>query len=318
MLPKSPEPTAVGACRCAVASGGGRPDCMQSTNYTAMTGVRHGIVFTRTIFFCLLTALAVIMPKGIPAADSSQLITKSEAAGPGWELILDEHFNGPELDPKIWNIETGKRNDATNDASAVDLQDAKLVITTYTDTTGVTHCGFVTTRHKFLVAQGKAIARCRFSCQPGTQVAFWAQSPTYGKSGDPAQGAEDGVEIDIMETTGLRQGGYQYALHWGSYGKTEMSSRRKFSTPVGQDWHEYGVEWDDTGYRFTLDGKLVGTDSTCPGSKVPEFFLLTSESKAKGRSWSGDRPANGYGTKEKSTNKLEVAWVKVWKRGPAK
>jgi beta-glucanase (GH16 family) len=265
-----------------------------------------------------LIALAVTMPAGIPAADSSQLVTKSEAAEPGWELVLDEHFNGTELDPKIWNIESGKRNDATNDATTVDLQPGKLVITTYTDEKGVTHCGFVTTRHKFLVTQGKAIARCRFSCQPGTQAAFWAQSPTYGKSGSPANGAEDGVEIDILETTGVMQGGYQYALHWGSYGKTEMSSRRKFPTPVGQAWHEYGVEWDDTGYRFTLDGKVVATDVACPGSKVPEFFLLTSESKAKGRNWSGDRPANGYGSKEKSTNKLEVAWVKVWKRVPAK
>ena len=65
-----------------------------------------------------------------------------------------------------------------NSPLAVDVKDGKLVITTHTDEKGVTHCGFVTSRKKFFVTQGKAVARCRFSVQPGTQVAFWAQSPT--------------------------------------------------------------------------------------------------------------------------------------------
>jgi len=237
------------------------------------------------------------------------------AAEPHWKLTLEENFNGCQLDPKIWNVETGKRRDAMNSASAVDLKNGRLVITTYTDTNGVTYCGFVTTRNKFFATQGKAVARCRFNVQPGTQVAFWAQSPTCGKSQAPAKAAEDGVEIDIMETTGLMKGAYQYALHWGSYKKTiHKSSNRKFPKPVGSEWHEYGVEWDDTGYRFTFDGEVVATDTKCPGSKVPEFFLFTSESTIK--SWNGERPKAGYGSKGKSTNIFEVDWLKVWERAP--
>jgi hypothetical protein len=74
------------------------------------------------------------------------------------------------------------------------------------------------------------------------------------------------------------------------------------------------VEWDDTSYRFTFDGKVVATNVTCPGSKVPEFLMFTSESTIK--SWNGERPANGYGSKEKSNNKFEVEWVKAWERVP--
>jgi len=238
------------------------------------------------------------------------------AAEPTWKLTLEENFDGTELNPNIWNVETGKRRDAMNSESAVDLKDGKLVITTFTDDQGVTHCGFVTTRKKFFATQGKAVARCRFNVQPGTQVAFWAQSPTYGKSGDPAKAAEDGVEIDIMETTGLMKGGYQYALHWGSYKPNLLrSTNRKFPAPVGNEWHDYGVEWDDHGYRFTCDGKIVATDTKCPGSKVPQFFLFTSESDIK--SWNGERPKAGYGSKEKSTNIFEIDWLKVWERVPA-
>lgn len=233
-----------------------------------------------------------------------------------WKQTLDEQFDGPTLDPNIWNIETGKRRDAMNSTDAVDVRDGRLVITTFTDDKGVTHCGFVTTRRKFFVTQGKAVARCRFTVQPGTQVAFWAQSPTYGKSGDPAKAADDGVEIDIMETTGLMCGGYQYALHWGPYqSPAKRSSSMKFPAPVGGEWHDYGVEWDAGGYRFTLDGKLVATDTKCPGSKVPQFLLLTSESNVKG--WNGERPALGYGSKTQSANRFEIDWVKAWERVPA-
>jgi beta-glucanase (GH16 family) len=241
----------------------------------------------------------------------------AHAAEPAWKLTLDENFNGPTLDPKIWNVETGKRRDAINSPSSVDLKDGKLVITTYTDDQGVTRCGFVTTRKKFFVTQGKTVARCRFSVQPGTQVAFWAQSPTYGRSADPAKAADDGVEIDIMETTGLMKGGYQYALHWGSYQPaTHRSSSRKFPDSIGGQWHDYGVEWDATGYRFTLDGRVVATDTKCPGSKVAQFLLLTSESNIKG--WNGERPKEGYGSKETSGNWFEIDWVKAWERVPGK
>lgn len=251
--------------------------------------------------------LTVAMLLAIPVA--------SRAAEPVWKLTLEENFNGPLLDPKIWNIETGKRRDAVNSPSAVDLKDGRLIITTYTDDQGVTHCGFVTTRRKVFVTQGRAVARCRFAVQPGTQVAFWAQSPTYGRSGDPAKAADDGVEIDIMETTGLMKGGYQYALHWGSYKpETHKTSSRKFSDPVGNEWHDYGVEWDASGYRFTLDGKIVATDVKCPGSRVPEFLLLTSESNIK--SWNGERPKDGYGPKASSSNRFEIDWVKAWERVP--
>ena len=258
----------------------------------------------RHLSLSLLGALLLAAPAALAAAE------------PGWKLVLDEHFTDSALDPNLWNVETGKRRDAVNSVESVDVKDGKLVITTFTDEQGVTHCGFVTTRKKFLVKQGKTEARCRFSVQPGTQVAFWAQSPTYGRSGDPAQAAEDGVEIDIMETTGLMSGAYQYALHWGSYkAPTHQTSNRRFTGRTGDQWHDYGVEWDDTGYRFTLDGKVVAADVKCPGSKVPEFLMLTSESNIK--SWNGERPAKGYGPKASSINTFEIAWVKVWERAAA-
>lgn len=239
------------------------------------------------------------------------------AAEPAFKLVLDENFDGPGLDPKVWNIETGKRRDAMNSPKAVDVKDGRLTITTWTDTDGTTYCGFVTTRRKFHIVAGKTEARLRFTVEPGTQVCFWAQSPTYGKSGLAAKAPEDGVEIDIMETTGLMKGAYQYALHWGPYkpAAEKKVSHKNFPEHVGAEWHDYGVEWDATGYRFSFDGKVVATDTQCPGSLAPQFLLLTSESNIK--AWNGERPKEGYGSKEQSRNKFEADWVRAWERVPA-
>lgn len=255
-------------------------------------------------------------PRLIPCLLAAAAVA-AVAAEPTWKLALDEGFDGPELNPKVWTIETGKRRDSLNSPKAVDLKDGLLKITTWTDADGTTYCGFVTTRKKFAVTQGKAVARCRFNVQPGTQIAFWAQSATYGKSGKAAGAAEDGVEIDILETTGLKKGGYQSVLHWGPYGNKDekKSSSVQHPKPVGAEWHDYGVEWDDTGYRFTFDGALAWTDAKCPGSKAPQFLLLTSESNIKG--WNGERPNEGYGLKDASKNTFEVDWVKAWERVPA-
>lgn len=238
------------------------------------------------------------------------------AAEPTFKLVLEDDFAGTELNAKTWNIETGKRRESLNSPKAVDVKDGVLKITTWTDADGTTYCGFLTTRKKFALVQGKAEARCRFSVQPGTQIAFWSQSPTYGKSGTAAGAATDGVEIDILETTGLKKGGYQSVLHWGPYKHPteKKASSTQHPANVGDVWHDYGVEWDDTGYRFTFDGKVVWTDTKCPGSKAPQFLLLTSESNIKG--WNGERPKEGYGLKDVSKNTFEVDWVKAWERVP--
>ncbi len=239
------------------------------------------------------------------------------AAEPSFQPVLDDGFDGDALDPKTWTIETGKRRDSLNSPKAVDVRDGVLTITTWTDADGTTYCGFVTTRKKLAVVQGKVAARCRFSVQPGTQIAFWSQSPTYGKSGTAAGAAADGVEMDILETTGLKKGGYQSVLHWGPYkhATEKKSSSTQHPANVGGEWHDYGVEWDDSGYRFSFDGKVVWTDAKCPGSKAPQFLLLTSESNIKG--WNGERPKEGYGLKAESKNTFEIDRVRVWRRVPA-
>ena len=72
-------------------------------------------------------SLAALLVVALPA---------SRAAEPAWKLTLDENFDGTQLNPQTWNVETGKRRDAVNSPLAVDLKDGKLVITTFTDEQG--------------------------------------------------------------------------------------------------------------------------------------------------------------------------------------
>lgn len=234
-----------------------------------------------------------------------------------FKLVLDENFDAPELDSKIWNIETGKRGESMNSPLAVDLKDGCLKVSTFTDENGVTYCGFVTTRKKFTVSQGKIEARCRFNMQLGTQSAFWATSGSTGRSNsnEPEMVWKDGVEIDVLETTGKMKGTYQYALHWGGYGPHHKGIGNKFSENVGAEWHVFGCEWDKDGYRFTRDGEVVAIEKRCPPTEALLFLLITTECKDTG-GWAGAIPKEGYGPKDTSNNWLEVDWVKAWERVP--
>jgi len=60
------------------------------------------------------------------------------AAEPTFKLVLDDNFDGTELNAKIWNIEVGKRRESLNSPKAVDVKDGVLKITTWTDVDGTT------------------------------------------------------------------------------------------------------------------------------------------------------------------------------------
>lgn len=255
----------------------------------------------------LLTASAIL---NLGAGVSTSLAEDAK-----FNLVLDEDFDAPELNTAIWNIETMKRGDAKNSPQSVDIIDGILTLTTFTNESGQMYSGFVTTRKRLLVSQGKIEARVRFSPQPGTQCAIWANSAGMGNAtaNDPDSVNRDGVEIDIMESHGKMAGGYQYATHWGGYEKAQRSHGLKFPAKVGDTWHVYGCEWDSTGYRFLFDGKVVATENQCPPTSAPLYLIISMEAK-RTNGWAGEIPKEGYGSKETSKNKLEVDWVKVWER----
>ena len=107
----------------------------------------------------------------------------------------------------------------------------------------------ITTRDKFEFTSGTASARMKLPAGSGFWPAFWA----LGGGNWPETG-----EIDIMEYVG-EPDWTSVALHGPGYsGETPLVNKQFF--PPGEDvtgWHVYEVRWDQTGFRFHVDGRLI-------------------------------------------------------------
>lgn len=125
----------------------------------------------------------------------------------------------------------------------------------------------------FTHAHGYYECRCRLQQKPGWWSAFWIQSPVIGSSLDPA---DSGVEIDIMESFFPGQI-VRHNVFCGGYGldmqNTKAGKVRDIDT---EEFHRFGLLWDETGYTFYIDGVESGkvTDKL---SARPEFILISTE-----------------------------------------
>ncbi len=123
--------------------------------------------------------------------------------------------------------------------------------------------------HKF----GYYECRCRLQQKLGWWSAFWIQSPVIGASLDPAY---TGTEIDVMES--FKPGQVKpHNAFTGGYGldmkRLKVGGMEGVST---DEFHTFGVLWDETGYTFYIDGvedgKITENVSHCP-----EFILISTE-----------------------------------------
>jgi beta-glucanase (GH16 family) len=238
------------------------------------------------------------------------------APPPGYVLTWSDEFNGSALDAAKWHVHTGARENAVNTAEAVSETGGNLVITTYT--AGQTYfTGFIDTQHTFERAYGYFEARIAFQTESGTHSAFWLQSPTVGVVGNPEA---NGVEIDIFEHRHSdRKGkiisdGGDSALHWDGYGASHKKNVIEYKNlALASGFHTYGFLWTSNQYLVSIDEKLVWSVDG-PISRRPEFIRLTSEVDRS--DWSGTRPAEGYGDRSTSTNKMLVDYVRVYAPTP--
>ena len=219
-----------------------------------------------------------------------------------WKLAWADEFDGTELDRTTWDYRlciTGKRWPSWTD-KGVHLDGNSNVVFTLIEEDGMPVCSQLQTGqnymdepvqaadfcgHKFdwkigklrenryLHGYGYYECRCRLQQKPGWWSAFWIQSPIIGSSLDPK---ESGVEIDIMEsfTPGNIAG---HNVFTGGYG---VDSKRRKVGGLDQinkeEFHRFGLLWDETGYTFYVDGIENGKITDFITDK-PEFLLLSTE-----------------------------------------
>ena len=224
--------------------------------------------------------------------------------GKKWKLIWNDEFDGTELDRTKWDYRLsmmGKRHPAWTD-KAVRLDGNSNAVFTVIEEDGRPVSSQLQTGYNFMdepVTQTKFVndhlqwnigklkeplfthtygyyeCRCKLQQMPDNRwwSAFWLQSPIIGASLDPA---ESGTELDIMEC--FKYG--KIAAHNAFTGGYGLDMKRAKVGGVDnfdmEQFHRFGMLWDETGYTFYIDGKEDGHIDQYV-SKRPQFILISTE-----------------------------------------
>lgn len=219
-----------------------------------------------------------------------------------WELAWADEFDGTELDTSKWDyrlsmmgklhpawVDRGVHLDGNSNAVFTLIEENGLPVSAQLQTGynfmdepvtetkfGADHLQWNIGKlkeNKFTHTYGYYECRCRLQQKPGWWSAFWIQSPIIGASLDSQY---TGTEIDIMES--FKPGKIvAHNAYTGGYGqdmkRLYVGGGQELST---DEFHRFGLLWDETGYTFYVDGV---EDGKIEGhlSAAPEFILITTE-----------------------------------------
>ena len=199
------------------------------------------------------------------------------------ELILEENFNGNQLDETIWNYELGdgcpnlcgwgNNERQVYDENNVAVKDGNLVITALYDGESYTS-GKINTKDKIEFQYGTIEVRAKLATGQGIWPAIWMLPYDISEIGWPLAG-----EIDIMEYVGKAPQEVHNTLHTAdSYGQSKNTKITTIET-IEEGFHIYKADWTKEAIKFFIDGVLVYTfspeiknDKTWPFDKP--FYLL--------------------------------------------
>ncbi len=220
--------------------------------------------------------------------------------GKEWNLVWSDEFDGYELDRSKWDFRLsmmgrihktwgteGVRFDGNSHIIFSPYEKDGVICTSQLQT-GYNYMDAIPEKsfgkfqwpigklreHKFLKRYGYFECRCKLQKKPGWWSAFWVQSPCNGSTLDPSF---SGIEHDIMES--FKPGEViPHMLHHGGCG-ADLRSISVGEGAKGLDldvFHTFGMEWDENGYTFYIDGVEDGHHKGVV-SKIPEFIMLSAE-----------------------------------------
>jgi beta-glucanase (GH16 family) len=246
-------------------------------------------------------ALAVVAPSGNAQESSSATIATPQSTVRSLEpagskdqgqLVWKDEFDGAALDYSKWNVEVnafgggnGELQIYTDRSENVRVEDGYLVLEARRDNTGISgtvreySSGRVRTKHRGDWLYGRIDVRAKLPSGTGVWPAIW-MLPTEDRYGGWAASGE----IDIMEMKGQEPDTVLGTLHYGGQWPNNKYSGDSFKLPEGtfsDDFHVFSVDWREGKIEWSIDGKLVQTQTQWssvngefPAPFDQEFHLL--------------------------------------------
>ena len=243
----------------------------------------------------------------------------------GYSLVWSDEFDGISIDTTKWNFEIGNgewgwgNNELqyyTGRTQNARIENGNLVIEAREESYGGESytSARMTTQNKAFWTYGKMEARIKLPYGQGMWPAFWMMPQEFWNPGWPESG-----EIDIMEAVNT-VAWVKSSLHYGqndpqihnSYGSAEyyLPGGGNFS----QDFHVYGMEWEEGIFKFFVDGVQIGSTTSwwatyeawpAPFNR-PFFFILNV---AVGGQWPGSPDGSTVFPQQ-----MLVDWVRVYQK----
>ena len=147
------------------------------------------------------------------------------------------------------------------------------------------YSGALRTKDNYTHGFGYYEIRCKLPDVAGIWHAFWLMC---GDVYSLDEGSADGIEIDVFEYLPARDA-INVALHWNGYDEAHQNAHMRFEDVNCADgeFHTFGMNWDESGYAFYIDGRKVWT-STADGICRAEGYMKLSTEYGEWGDWVGD------------------------------
>lgn len=254
-------------------------------------------------------------------------------------LVWHDEFDGNAVDLSKWNVEGANEAEGRTprrggywSADSVRVDGGNLIIDVTKRDDGFFYAGAVTTHDKYESKYGYYETRCQLPKNNGIWAAFWMMPVDI--DGLFASGETDarvaGAEIDIFEAAFFPKSVVQQNVHIGGYGTKHQSFPNVMALfgdygDIYDDFHTYGLYWDENIYIFYIDGKRIwSTDCQNNVSQIDSAIYLTTEVggyvkdgvPVPGTSW-GDHKSPDCSENDWSKNDVRflVDYVRHYKNG---
>lgn len=213
------------------------------------------------------------------------------------KLIWSDEFNGTFVNSSNWTFETGSNGWGNNElqnytnGDNVEVKDGKLIITAKKVNDNQTVGSYASTRMITMDKQeftyGKIEVRAKLPSGRGIWPAIWMLGANFNNVGWPACG-----EIDIMEYVGYEPNTIHSTVHTLAGSGGESNGNSKTLETAEEEFHIYGLIWDENELIFYTDEPENVTHTYAPANKnaqnwpfnKPQFFIFNI---AVGGNWGG-------------------------------
>ncbi len=287
--------------------------------------MKQFVAFFKAVWAVVLSFFMALSPAGFPRVPHEK----------DFELVWADEFDGDALDPAKWEghgfgaEETVVRRGSYWHRDFAVVEDGALHIRTAYCPEGYNGngkpgwytCG-VDTRGLFEPVYGYFEARCILPKGVGMWSAFWmiANSRAWANGYGEIQGSGvDGAEIDVFESAFYESENPRRVssnIHYDGYGEwhrsTNVCEPYLFFNDPYESFNTYGLEWNEEGYIFYVNGIETGRSDFGGASQTPEYLILSVEvggnNAVPAADWTG-----GPITPESETSDFVIDYVRAYR-----